>query len=110
MIIATDDHSLGAREARVATYIDLVVGNSSEDTKTAWRRGLNAFEVAGQQYIGASFTSAGQQMRGAAVTHILEQSNHGNAVYRTFFMRVREMTIFGLLSEKCNGRSGPLNP
>ena len=100
MIIPTDVHSPGARQARVASYIDLVVGNSSDDTKTTWRKGLNAFEVAVQDYVGASFTGAGPQMRGAAVTHILEQGNDGDALGRAFFMRVREMTIFGYYSSE----------
>src|SRR5258708_8804845 len=46
MIIPADDHSAGAREARVAGYIDLVVGNSGNDTKTPWRQGLTAFAAA----------------------------------------------------------------
>src|SRR5207245_1097754 len=43
MILPADDHSPGAREAKVSLYIDLVVGNSPKSKKRQWKERLGAF-------------------------------------------------------------------
>src|SRR6266542_3346764 len=43
MILPADDHSPGAREAKVSLYIDLVVANSAESKKQQWKERLGAF-------------------------------------------------------------------
>ncbi len=45
MILPADDHSPGARAARVADYIDLVAANSSGETQALWRERLAAFQA-----------------------------------------------------------------
>jgi len=44
MILPADDHSPGARGARVADYIDLIVANSSTQTQALWRARISGFQ------------------------------------------------------------------
>jgi hypothetical protein len=43
LIIPADDHSPGAKVARVPAFADLMISTSSEQTKAFWRSGLAAF-------------------------------------------------------------------
>lgn len=43
LIIPADDHSPGAKAARVPAFADLMISTSSDATKAFWRNGLAAF-------------------------------------------------------------------
>ncbi|HTB12264.1 MAG TPA: gluconate 2-dehydrogenase subunit 3 family protein [Bryobacteraceae bacterium] len=43
LIIPADDHSPGAKAARVPAFADLMISTSSDRVKAAWRSGLAAF-------------------------------------------------------------------
>jgi hypothetical protein len=51
-IIPADDRSPGARGARVADYIDLLLSESTAETQQAWRTGLAALDASSKTRFG----------------------------------------------------------
>ena len=78
-ILPADDHSPGARAARVADFIDLVVANSSAETQQRWRAQVAGFAASG-------FAAAGASERAALLKRSAEQKD-------AFFLAMREMTL-----------------
>src|SRR5213596_911208 len=60
LIIPTDEHSPGAKAAGVSDFIDLIVNESSNETKALWRDGLAAVDRMSEQKFSAAFNQAGQ--------------------------------------------------
>src|ERR1035438_9083599 len=58
MIIPADDHSPGAREARVSSFADLIVANSDKTVQMAWTQGLGAVDAESQKRFQTPFRSA----------------------------------------------------
>src|SRR5688500_5180389 len=54
-IIPADDHSPGARAARVADYIDLLLSESDQQTRKAWTDGLAALDQASSRRFKAPY-------------------------------------------------------
>src|SRR3982074_759937 len=54
-IIPTDEHSPGARAAGVSAFIDLMVSESSNETKALWRDGLAAVDRMSESQFSAAF-------------------------------------------------------
>ena len=59
LIIPADDHSPGAKAARVPAFADIMISTSSEQTKAFWRGGLAAF--AGKPLEAALAAAEGSQ-------------------------------------------------
>jgi len=57
-IIPADNHSPGARAARVSYYIDLVLGNNAVVTHERWRAEMVAFERAAKPFLGERYLDA----------------------------------------------------
>ena len=64
-IIPEDDHSPGARAARVADYIDLLLSESDAETRKNWTWGLSEIDQVSRRHFKAPYTklSADQQVR-----------------------------------------------
>ena len=84
MILPADDHSPGARGAKVADYIDLVVANSPRETQTSWRARLAAFDELAKQ-------------RGKVAALELAARNEANpsTPAEHFFVDLKALTVFG---------------
>jgi hypothetical protein len=54
-IIPADERSPGAREARVADYIDLLLAEARPDLRQEWISGLGAFDAEASRRYGAPF-------------------------------------------------------
>src|SRR6187401_3296085 len=54
-IIPTDAHSPGAKAARVADYIDLLLSESDDAVRTTWTQGLAALDAASTAKFKAPF-------------------------------------------------------
>ena len=61
LIIPTDEHSPGAAAAGVSDFIDLMINESSNETKALWREGLAAVDRMSEQKFSAAFNQAGQE-------------------------------------------------
>jgi hypothetical protein len=94
-IIPADERSPGARAARVAEYVDLLLGESEETAREEWRAGLRAVEAEAQARFGAAF--AGLRPEGA-VTLLTEWSAREKAPespLEVFFNTTKDATITG---------------
>src|SRR5207245_6602058 len=69
MIIPSDEHSPGARAAKVAAYIDARLAEAFEETEKAnWREGLKLVEKISRKTNGKSFLEASPAERNAIIT------------------------------------------
>jgi len=84
LIIPADDHSPGAKAARVPAFADLMISTGPDRTKAAWRAGLAAFRTAGQaQPLEAVVASAAAE-EGAPTSELGQ-----------FFVELKRMTVDG---------------
>jgi hypothetical protein len=94
-IIPADDHSPGAREARVADYIDLLLFESNEATQQTWTAGLAALDQECRRRFEAPFT----HLTGAQATSLLTEISANELAPRTpletFFKATKDATIRG---------------
>src|SRR3989475_11313000 len=68
-IIPADSHSGGAKAAKVADYIDQVLGETyDENQKALWRDGLRLVDLMSRHYSGKSFLEARPEERVAGIT------------------------------------------
>ncbi len=95
MIIPADDHSPGAREAKVSQFIDLMVASSNQGVQQQWIAGLKAVEAEAGRLFGKPFrkSSAGEQDQIMAAM----ATNEGkpSTELERFFARLKSMTIDG---------------
>jgi hypothetical protein len=83
-ILPADEHSGGARAARVSYYIDLVAANSDGETQRRWREVVRRFD---------GFDKLGAKERGEMLERL-----HGSG--DSFFADVRRATIFAYYSSR----------
>jgi hypothetical protein len=94
-IIPADDHSPGARDARVADYIDLLLAESDQATQRTWTAGLAALDEESRRRFQAPFA----QLSGAQATNLLTEISAHELAPRTpletFFKATKDATIRG---------------
>ena len=95
MIIPTDAHSPGAKEAGVPAFIDLMVSESSQETKTLWRDGLAAVERVSRAKFSAGFDAATEEQRTKLLTDISKDERKPNTVEERFWVAIKNLTIDG---------------
>lgn len=95
MIIPTDAHSPGARAAGVPAFIDLMVSESSQETKTLWRDGLAALEKRSREKFSAGFDGATEEQRTKLLTDISKDERKPNTVEERFWVAIKNLTIDG---------------
>ncbi len=94
-IIPADAHSPGARAARVAEYIDLLLRESDAAMQRAWTEGLVALESQCQQRFGAPFARASADQQTALLTEISRNEASPSSVLDVFFRATKDATIRG---------------
>lgn len=94
-IIPADDHSPGARGARVADYVDLLLSEAPAETQQAWVAGLSALDA----LVRARFSRPFAELTAAEATGVLTELARNEASPRTplevFFRDTKEATIRG---------------
>ena len=99
-IIPTDDRSPGAKQARVADYIDLLLSEVDRELTLAWFGGLAALDAEAVSRFRAPFSglSAGH------VDEILQSISRNERAPRTpletFFVMAKQATIRGYYTSK----------
>src|SRR5205085_12285576 len=69
MIIPSDQHSPGARAAKVADYIDVRLGETTETAwQSTWRAGLKLVDSLSQEMHGKAFLETTAEQRVATLT------------------------------------------
>ena len=100
-IIPTDDHSGGAKAAKVADYIDQVLGESFDETQKAlWREGLHLIDVMSLHYHGKDFVNASAEDRISLLTVLSDHIEMTDLPEVRFFVELKRMTVLGYYTSK----------
>jgi hypothetical protein len=94
-IIPADDHSPGARAARVADYIDLLLAESDSETQGTWRTGLAALDKASQEKFGAPFARVTPSQASDLLVDISRNEAAPQTPLEHFFAATKSATIRG---------------
>jgi hypothetical protein len=94
-IIPADAHSPGAKAARVADYIDLLLSESPEATRTAWKEGVAAVGALAQARFEVPFVRLTPARRIAVVTEMARNEAAPETPIELFFAAVKDWTIRG---------------
>ncbi|HET8548494.1 MAG TPA: gluconate 2-dehydrogenase subunit 3 family protein [Bryobacteraceae bacterium] len=91
LIIPAAEASPGASAARVADYIDLVVANSSQASRSNWKRRLAAWDDLARQRFGRAFPELEPNSQAAMINELANsQSDAGR-----LFADMKRMTLAG---------------
>jgi hypothetical protein len=94
-IIPADDHSPGARAARVADYIDLLLSESDAPTKETWTSGLVALDQASSERFKAPFAKATGAQQVELLTTLSQRELSPQTPLEKFFKVTKDATIRG---------------
>ena len=94
-IIPADDHSPGAKAARVSEYIDLIVSVSPDEVKKSWRDGLAAVNNKSRDMLGKDFAAASEADQVKLLTEISKNERSPQTVEERFFRTIKGATIDG---------------
>jgi hypothetical protein len=101
IIIPADDHSPGARAARVASYIDARLAEAADPAlQTTWRRGLERVEALSRELNGVGFMDGTRAQREAVVTRISANEPDPKLPEELFFRELKERTVHAYYSSK----------
>lgn len=84
LIIPADDHSPGAKAARVPAFADLMISTGPDRAKIAWRAGLSAFRAAAQSEPLETVLAQAAREEGAPTSEL-----------GRFFIELKRMTVDG---------------
>ena len=94
-IIPADDRSPGAREARVADYIDLLLSESDDELKTQWLEGLAAIDAEATARFGSPFAQLGPADTDALMAAISANEAAAMTPLESFFAMTKQAAIHG---------------
>ena len=94
-IIPADERSPGARAARVAEYIDLLLGESEEPAREKWRSGLRSVDHESRARFGAAFVALEAIQREALLTEWSGNEKAPLTPLEDFFKQTKDATIHG---------------
>jgi gluconate 2-dehydrogenase subunit 3-like protein len=101
MIIPADSHSGGAKAAKVADYIEHVVGASvDEQRKALWKEGLRLVDAMSQHRAGKSFLDASPEERIAVLTILSDHDDLTDLPEIRFFHDLKHLTVRGYYTSK----------
>jgi hypothetical protein len=94
-IIPADAHSPGAREARVADYIDLLLSESDDQTQRTWTAGLALLDADSRRRFKAPFAQLAPEHATALLTDISRNEATPKTPLEEFFRTTKDATIRG---------------
>jgi hypothetical protein len=100
-IIPKDDHSGGAKDAKVADFIDATLRDTTDDQqKTLWREGLRLVDSMSQHYFGKSFAAVTPEQRIEMLTVLSDNTHLTDLPEVRFFNDLKELTVEGYYTSK----------
>jgi hypothetical protein len=94
LIIPTDEHSPGARAAKVAAFIDGRLAEAwTDEERTAWRDGLRSLDMRSQEIVGLPFMQASRDQRVAVLTRVAQNERNPQTADERFFVELKSRTI-----------------
>ena len=94
-IIPTDERSPGAKEARVADYIDLLLSESDSETVLQWMGGLAALDQTATARFGAAFAGLKPAQLDAILADISKNESDPVTPLEQFFVMSKQAAIRG---------------
>jgi hypothetical protein len=94
-IIPADDRSPGAKEARVADYVDLLLSESEEEMRQQWIDGLTTIDAEAGQRFGTPFAKLSEAQLETLLTDISRNERTGEEPLERFFTVAKNATIHG---------------
>jgi hypothetical protein len=91
MIIPTDEHSPGARAAKVAAYLDSRLPEWEE--REQWREGLTLVEQLSQQAHGKPFLQSSPDERTAVLTRMAQNEGKPRKPEEVFFAELKAKVV-----------------
>jgi gluconate 2-dehydrogenase gamma chain len=95
IIIPADDHSPGAREARVGLFIDSIVAYSGKDIQQQWGAGLKLVEAEAQKLASRPFVKCSAAERDQIVAAMAAGESEPKTELEQFFARLKLLTLDG---------------
>ena len=99
-IIPTDDRSPGAKQARVADYIDLLLSETPGEQTLQWLGGLAALDGAAAARFNAPFVKLNATQVDAILGDISRNERYPKTLLEKFFVMTKEATIHGYYTSK----------
>ncbi|HUE88097.1 MAG TPA: gluconate 2-dehydrogenase subunit 3 family protein [Vicinamibacterales bacterium] len=99
-IIPTDERSPGAREARVADYIDLLLSESEHDLALQWIGGLAALDREAVSRFAAPFARLTPDQVDAILADISRNESDPATPLERFFVMTKQATVRGYYSSE----------
>jgi Gluconate 2-dehydrogenase subunit 3 len=101
LIIPADDHSPGAREAKVAAYIDKTLGETPDSLmKQRWREGLKSIDDLAREMHSKTFMNAAPDQRLAALDRISKNESAPQTPEEKFFVELKSAVAFAYYTSK----------
>ena len=101
MIIPADDHSPGAREAKVAAYLDKTLGEATDsEMKKRWRAGLKSIDVISQEMHTKTFMNSAPDQRTALLDRIAQNETDPQKPEEKFFVELKSSVAFAYYTSK----------
>jgi len=95
LIIPSDEHSPGAKDAGVPAFIDLMVSESSIETKSLWRKGLAAIDELCKKEFGNTFGTLTSEQQVAVLKLISRNEYQPRRIEERFFIAIKGLTVDG---------------
>jgi hypothetical protein len=99
-IIPTDERSPGAREARVADYIDLLLSEVDAEVRQQWTEGLAAVDAAASAQAGAPVAKLSAPQVEALLTAISAHEREPQTAAERCFVMTKRAAIQGYYSSE----------
>ena len=99
-IIPTDERSPGAKEARVADYIDLLLSESDAEVALKWMGGLAALDQHAVSRLGRPFAKLDAGQLDAILAAISKNELEPATPLEEFFVMTKQATIRGYYSSE----------
>ena len=99
-IIPTDDRSPGAKQARVADYIDLLLSEVDREIALQWFGGLAALDANAMSRFRLPFSRLGTAQVDAVLQIISRNEKAPQTALETFFVMAKQLTIRGYYTSK----------
>jgi gluconate 2-dehydrogenase subunit 3-like protein len=94
MIIPADEHSPGARAAKVAAYLDSRLGEAWEEKdKASWRAGLQLVEQLSREANGKPFLQSSPGERLAILTRMARNESRPQKPEELFFVELKAAVV-----------------
>ena len=95
LIIPADEQSPGAKDAGVPAFVDLMVSESSVETKNLWRNGLAAVDQLCKNEFGDTFNTLTSEQQVVVLKLISRNEYQPRRIEERFFIAIKGLTVDG---------------